>query len=48
MITASSSAHAEAGPSEVVPENLAEDILPKNPSTPTPEAPSSSDLNFIV
>jgi hypothetical protein len=48
MITASTSAHAEAGPLEVVPENLVEESLSKNPLTSTPEAPSSSDLNFIV
>jgi hypothetical protein len=48
MITASTSAHAKAGPSEVVPKNLVEESLPENPSMPTPEAPSSSDLNFIV
>jgi hypothetical protein len=48
MISASTSTHVEAGPSEVVPKNLTEESLPKNPSAPAPEAPSSSDLNFIV
>jgi hypothetical protein len=48
MITASTSAHAEAGPSEAIPENIAEESLPTIPSAPAPEAPSSSDLNFIV
>jgi hypothetical protein len=48
MITASTSAHAEARPSEVVPKNLVEKSLPENPSASAPEAPSSSDLNFIV
>jgi hypothetical protein len=48
MIIASTSAHAEAGPSDTAPENLAEESLPENPSAPAPKAPSSSDLNFIV
>jgi hypothetical protein len=48
MITASTSTHAKAGPSEAIPINLVEESLPKNPSAPAPEAPSSSDLNFIV
>jgi hypothetical protein len=48
MIAASTFAHAEVGPSEGVPENLAEESLPENPSAPAPKAPSSSDLNFIV
>jgi hypothetical protein len=48
MITANTSAHAEVGPSEDVLENLAEKSLLDIPSTPTPEAPSSSDLNFII
>jgi hypothetical protein len=48
MITASTSAHAEAGPSEAILENIAEESLPTIPSVPAPEAPSSSDLNFIV
>jgi hypothetical protein len=48
MITASTSAHAEAGPSEIVPENLVEESIPENPSASAPKAPSSSDLNFIV
>jgi hypothetical protein len=48
MIIASTSIHAEAGPSDTAPENLAEESLPENPSAPASEAPSSSDLNFIV
>jgi hypothetical protein len=48
MITASTSARAEAEPSEAVPKNLAEESLPKIPSTLAPEAPSSNDLNFIM
>jgi hypothetical protein len=39
IITASTSAHPEAGPSEVVPENLMEESLPEKPSAPAPEAP---------
>jgi hypothetical protein len=48
MITASTSAHAEAGPSEAVPKNLVEESLLENPSAPSPKAPSSCDLNFIM
>jgi hypothetical protein len=48
MITASTSAHAEAGPSETALENLAEESRLEKPSAPAPEAPSKSDLNFIV
>jgi hypothetical protein len=48
MISANTSAHAEVGPSEDVPENLAEKSLLEIPLAPTPEAPSSSDLNFII
>jgi hypothetical protein len=40
IITASTSAHGEAGPSEVVPENLTEESLPEKPLAPAPEAPS--------
>jgi hypothetical protein len=40
MITASTSAHAEAGPSEAIPENLTEESLPEKPSVPAPEASS--------
>jgi hypothetical protein len=39
MITASTSARAEAGPSEVVPENRTEKSLQEKPSVPTPKAP---------
>jgi hypothetical protein len=48
MITASASAHVEAGPSETAPENLVKESLPEKPSAPTPKAPSRSDLNFII
>jgi hypothetical protein len=48
MITASTSAHAEAGPSKTAPENLVEKGLLEKPSAPAPEAPSKSDLDFIV
>jgi hypothetical protein len=48
MVTARTSAHAEAGPSETAPENLVEESLLEKPSAPAPEAPSKSDLNFIV
>jgi hypothetical protein len=40
MITTSTSAHAEAGPSEAVLENLTEESLPKEPSAFVPEASS--------
>jgi hypothetical protein len=39
MITASTSAHTEAGPSEAA-ENRTEENIPKKPSVPAPEAPS--------
>jgi hypothetical protein len=48
MITASASAHAEVGPSEIVPENRTEKSLPEKPSAPAPEAPSQDDPNYIV
>jgi hypothetical protein len=48
MITASTYAHAEAGPLDAVHEKLMEERLPENPSVTAPEAPSSSDLNFIM
>jgi hypothetical protein len=48
MITTSTFAHAEVGPSETTPENLVEESLPEKSSAPAPEAPSKSDLNFIV
>jgi hypothetical protein len=47
-ITASTSAHAEAGPLEVVPENRTEKSLPEKPSALAPEAPSQDDPNYIV
>jgi hypothetical protein len=48
MITASASAHAEVGPSEIVPKNRTEKSLPEKPSAPAPEAPSQDDPNYIV
>jgi hypothetical protein len=48
MITASTSSHAEAGPSEAVPENHTEENLLEKPSAPAPEAPSQDDLDYIV
>ena len=48
IITTSTSAHVEAGPSKVVPENLTEESVPEKPSTPAPEAPSQGDLDYIV
>jgi hypothetical protein len=49
MVTANtSSAHAEAGPSETAPKNLVQESLPEKPSSCAPAAPSKSDLNFIV
>jgi hypothetical protein len=48
VITASTSAHAEAGPSETAPESLLKESLPEKPSTPSPKAPSRGDLNFII
>ena len=34
VITASTSAHAKAGPSEAAPENLTEKSIPEKPSAP--------------
>jgi hypothetical protein len=48
MITTSTSAHDEARPSEVVPENLTKESLPEKPSTPAPKASSQDDLDYIV
>jgi hypothetical protein len=48
MITANTSAHAEAGPSETAPENLVKESFLEKPSAPTSKAPSRSDLNFII
>ena len=48
MVTASTSAHAEAGPSKTTPEKHVEESLPEKPTTSAPEAPPRSDLNFIV
>jgi hypothetical protein len=48
IITASTSAHAEASPLEVVPENLVEESLLEKPLAPAPEAPSQGDLDYIV
>jgi hypothetical protein len=43
-----SSIHVEAGSSEAAPEKLMKENLPERPTTPAPEAPSQSDLNYIV
>jgi hypothetical protein len=43
-----SSAHVEARPSETVPLRLMEKSVPEKPTTPTPEAPSQGNLNYIV
>jgi hypothetical protein len=40
MITASTSAHVEAGPSKAIPENLTEESLPEKPSAPDPKTSS--------
>jgi hypothetical protein len=48
VITASTSAHAEAGPSETEPESLVKESLLEKLSAPAPEAPSRGDLNFII
>jgi hypothetical protein len=49
MVTAStSSAHVEVGPSKTAPKNLVEESLLEKPLAPALEAPSKSDLNFIV
>jgi hypothetical protein len=48
VTTSTSYAHAEARPSETMPENLVKESLPEKPSAPAPKAPSNSDLNFIV
>jgi hypothetical protein len=48
IITVSTSAHAEAGPSKTTPESLVKESLQEEPLTPAPEAPSRSDLNFII
>jgi hypothetical protein len=48
MITASTSAHAEAGPSKTTPEDLAEESLRGKASAIAPETTSKIDLNFIV
>jgi hypothetical protein len=48
MITASTTTHAQVGPSEIALEYLVEESLVEEASAPTPEAPSKSDFNFIV
>jgi hypothetical protein len=48
IITASASAHAEAGSLEIVPEKPIEESLPEEPSAPAPEAPSQGDLDYII
>jgi hypothetical protein len=39
IVTASTFAHAEAGPSETMPEKLVEESLLEKPTTSAPEAP---------
>jgi hypothetical protein len=46
--TASASAHAEAGSSEILPEKPTKESLPDEPSAPAPEAPSQGDLDYII
>jgi hypothetical protein len=48
MVTAGTSAHVKAGPSEAVPGKLVEESLLEKPTTSAPEAPPQDDLNFIV
>jgi hypothetical protein len=48
MITARTSTHAEAGPSETALENIVKESIPEKPLAPAPKAPSRSDLNFII
>jgi hypothetical protein len=48
MIAASTSTHAEASPSEAIPENLTKESLSEKPSAPAPEASSQDDLDYIV
>jgi hypothetical protein len=48
IITASTSAHTGVGPLKTAPENLVKESLLEEPSAPAPEAPSRSDLNFII
>jgi hypothetical protein len=43
-----SSAHTEVEPSETTPVKLMEESTLEKPTTPTPEAPSLGDLNYIV
>jgi hypothetical protein len=48
IITASASAHAEAGSSEIIPEKPTGESLPEEPSMLAPEAPSQGDLDYII
>jgi hypothetical protein len=48
IVVASTSAHTEAGSSEVVLEKLLEESLREKPSALAPEAPSQGDLDYIV
>jgi hypothetical protein len=48
VIASTASAHAEAGPSGATPVGLMEENLPKKSTSPTPEAPSKGDLEYIV
>jgi hypothetical protein len=48
VITASTSAHAEAVPSKTAPISLVKESLPEKPTAPAPKAPYRGDLNFII
>jgi hypothetical protein len=49
VVTASTAyIHAEAGSSRARPAKLIEETLPEKPTSPAPEAPSHSDLKYIV
>ena len=43
-----SPAHIEAVPSGATPVELVKESLPEKPMSPSPEAPSQGDLNYIV
>ena len=49
VITANAaSIHAEAGPLGATPVKLIGESLPEKPTLPAPEAPSESDMEYIV
>ena len=49
VVTASAaSIHAEARPLGAAPVKLIGESLPEKPTSPAPEAPSQSDLEYIV